>query len=408
MTQRPRWLSRLPRSIGFFDVETTGLYDSDRVVTFAGIGLKPASLATDEVELETSYLIFNPDKNSHPRAQELHGYADSLLRLQQPFSECADEVSTFLSSHHLLVAHNAAFDVRFVNREMAKAGLEPISRPTYCTKEGYQARGFGDSASLDSVCQRINLARAGELHGALEDAWLAMRVYLWLHNCPLELEFPADMPRQPTNLQRAPRRAPPRSQRPPARPPEEIRVPQPAPPTRPVVRQSEIRRRPPARPPEEIRVPQPAPPTSPVVPQIAARPAEEIRVPQPATPTSPVVPSLIAHTPQPTGTAGRTVEQVEFRRFMIWASVTTFCRFGVWLLSPCIWLFSLYLAYLTSFPAVLVALFLPFITQLYWIWVLWTVTGTLLNLFTVLCFAWAALALIGIFAQIRAATVGHR
>jgi hypothetical protein len=106
------------------------------------------------------------------------------------------------------------------------------------------------------------------------------------------------------------------------------------------------------------------------------------------------------------GTAARTMEQVEVRRFMIWASVTTFCRFAVWLLSPCIWLFTLYLAYLTSFPAVLVALLLPFIAQLYWIWVLWTVTGTLLNLFTVLCFAWVALAVIGIFAQMRAATVG--
>ena len=63
--------------------------------------------------------------------------------------------------------------VGFVNREMALAGLQPISRSVYCTKQGYQARDFGDSASLNSVCKKINLARAGALHGALEDAWLA-------------------------------------------------------------------------------------------------------------------------------------------------------------------------------------------------------------------------------------------
>lgn len=100
------------------------------------------------------------------------------------------------------------------------------------------------------------------------------------------------------------------------------------------------------------------------------------------------------------------MEDTDIRRFMIWASITTFCRFVVWLLTPCIYLFTLYLAYLTSFPAVLAALFFPFIAQLYWIWVLWNATGTLQNLFTLLCFIWVALAVIGIFARTKAATVG--
>src|SRR6266849_496478 len=99
------------------------------------------------------------------------------------------------------------------------------------------------------------------------------------------------------------------------------------------------------------------------------------------------------------------MEKAGFRRFMIWASIATFCRFAVWLLSLCIYLFTLYLAYLTSFPALLAALFFPFIAQLYWIWVLWNATGTLLNLFTLLCFAWVALAVIGVFARMKAATV---
>jgi hypothetical protein len=38
-----KWLARLPPSIGFFDVETTGFYESDRIVTFAGIGLNPTT-----------------------------------------------------------------------------------------------------------------------------------------------------------------------------------------------------------------------------------------------------------------------------------------------------------------------------------------------------------------------------
>jgi DNA polymerase-3 subunit epsilon len=289
MTRRriasPKWLARLPPSIVFFDVETTGFYESDRIVTFAGIALKTATLATDEVEVEYSYLIFNPDKKSHPKAAEVHGYADRRLKHQEPFSVYAGEVSSFLSSHDLLVAHNASFDVGFVNREMVLAGLHPISRPVYCTKQEYQARGFGDSASLDSICKKINLARAGELHGALEDAWLAMRVYLWLNDCPLEVEFPAAMPRQPTNLieerqslERTARRSP----------QKEIRLPEP------IKRDHQ-----PAPPPKRKSVP-----TKPLSPHIEigrqepAKPAEEIRVSQPATPISPVVPPLIARAPQ--------------------------------------------------------------------------------------------------------------
>lgn len=57
------------------------------------------------------------------------------------------------------------------------------------------------------------------------------------------------------------------------------------------------------------------------------------------------------------------MEKAEVRRFMICASITTFCKFAVWLLSPVIYFFTLYLAYLTSFPSLLAALFFPFIAQ---------------------------------------------
>jgi hypothetical protein len=66
-----------------------------------------------------------------------------------------------------------------------------------------------------------------------------------------------------------------------------------------------------------------------------------------------------------------------------------------------------YFAYLTSFPALLAALFLPFIAQLYWIWALWNTTGTLVNLFTILCFAWVGLTIIGSLTHMKAATIGN-
>ena len=62
-----------------------------------------------------------------------------LLRLQEPFAVHAAEVRRFLTSHELLVAHNAAFDIRFINREMRLSGLPALTSPVYCTMKGYRA-----------------------------------------------------------------------------------------------------------------------------------------------------------------------------------------------------------------------------------------------------------------------------
>jgi hypothetical protein len=65
--------------------------------------------------------------------------------------------------------------------------------------KGYRALDLGGSASLSAICQHIRLARAGDLHDAIEDAWLAMQIYLWLHGCPLQRRLRRSLPRTPSN-----------------------------------------------------------------------------------------------------------------------------------------------------------------------------------------------------------------
>jgi DNA polymerase III subunit epsilon len=278
-TGNPRWLTRLPASVVFCDVETTGFTYTDRIVTFAAIGLQTASLASGRLDLEYEYLIFNPGIDSHPRAAEVHGYSDSRLRLQNPFGMHAEDIWNFLSDYELHVAHNASFDFGFINREMTRAGLEELSQPIYCTMQKYRLLGFEGSSSLDAVCEKINLSRAGNLHGALEDAWLAMRVYLWLHDCPFSFDFPRGLPDQPTNLLDA-RRVPKRTPQPTDR--QEIRLPQP---TRP----------PTAVPPQAEPV---AAQTRPPQIEIRCEATEEIPVVQPPRPTIPDRSAVITRTPQ--------------------------------------------------------------------------------------------------------------
>jgi DNA polymerase-3 subunit epsilon len=193
-------LDHLPASVAFCDVETTGLGIHDRIVSFGGIGMISRNLAKGRPDLEYVYLVFNPGTGNSRVAGQIHGFSDSALRLQDPFAVHAADVRCFLTSYELLVAHNAAFDLRFINREMRLSGLPALTTPVYCTMKGYRALELGGSAALSAVCRRIKLARAGDLHDAIEDAWLAMQIYLWLHGCPLQRRLRSSLPRTPSNL----------------------------------------------------------------------------------------------------------------------------------------------------------------------------------------------------------------
>ncbi len=147
-----------------------------------------------------TYLVFDPGKRNHRGAEQVHGFSDWVLAVQDRFEVHAAQVWRFLTSFELLVAHNAAFDFRFIDREMTSAGLSSLSRPTYCTMKGYRALGLGGGASLSAVCSHIKLARSGQLHAAIEDAWLAMQIYFWLHDGPVQRRLPVSLPRTPSNF----------------------------------------------------------------------------------------------------------------------------------------------------------------------------------------------------------------
>ena len=80
------WLDRLPASVAFCDVETTGLGHHDRIVSFGGIGMIRRDLAKARPHLRCLYLVFDPGTRDRGGAECIHGFSDSVLRLQDPFA----------------------------------------------------------------------------------------------------------------------------------------------------------------------------------------------------------------------------------------------------------------------------------------------------------------------------------
>lgn len=193
----------VPERVLFVDVETTGLGADDRIVSLGAILLDTPALANGKLEIEWAHLVFDPGRKSHPRAEAVHGWSDWVLRHQEFFGEGATTISNLFEKAELVVAHNAEFDMDFISAEFADCGVPLPVRPVYCTMQGHRRLSEG-SASLNAVARHLGLARAGARHGALEDAWLAMMIYLAQHGARCTTPFSAIQNPGPSNLRPVP------------------------------------------------------------------------------------------------------------------------------------------------------------------------------------------------------------
>ena len=154
-----------------FDFETTGLSynDGDRVVEIACIRYNH----TRGILREFTTLI-HPGRRIPYEAQCVHGITDEAVRKAPKFRDVSSSIIEIVENS-VLVAHNAGFDIRFLQGELNRLGIN-FTTPYICTMSFPGLIGGATRQSLLNACEArgIDLTNA---HRAYADTMATTRLF---------------------------------------------------------------------------------------------------------------------------------------------------------------------------------------------------------------------------------------
>ena len=161
-----------------FDTETTGLdpTQGDRLVEIGCI-----ELINRFPTGKTFHCYFYTERDMPESAFKIHGLSSEFLKDKPLFAHKAEELIAFLGDAQL-VAHNAMFDLGFLNAELDRAGRAGVARERMIDTLLIARRKHpGGANRLDDLCVRYAVDNSRRTkHGALLDAELLAEVYVEL------------------------------------------------------------------------------------------------------------------------------------------------------------------------------------------------------------------------------------
>ena len=160
------------------DTETTGLdpLQGDRLVEIGCV-----ELINRFPTGRTFHCYFNPERDIPEQALAIHGLTAEFLKDKPLFAHKVEDLIAFLGDAQL-VAHNAMFDLGFLNAELDRAGRAAVSRERMIDTLLIARRKHpGGANRLDDLCLRYAIDNTRRTkHGALLDAELLAEVYVEL------------------------------------------------------------------------------------------------------------------------------------------------------------------------------------------------------------------------------------
>ncbi|KEQ15071.1 DNA polymerase III subunit epsilon [Endozoicomonas numazuensis] len=161
------------------DTETTGIDPSQghRIVEIGCVEMIDRKLTG-----KTYHVYINPERHMDDEVIQIHGITNEFVKDKPLFAAVANDFLEFIKGAEL-IAHNAPFDVNFLNHELkwldsALGQLEDYSKITDSLALA-RKKHPGQKNNLDALCKRYfidNSART--FHGALLDSEILAEVYL--------------------------------------------------------------------------------------------------------------------------------------------------------------------------------------------------------------------------------------
>ena len=174
------------------DTETTGLEPA------AGhniIEIGCVEMFNRRLTGKTYHQYIKPDRQVDAEAVQVHGITNDFLEDKPKFNQVMQEFVDFVRGAELVI-HNAAFDIGFLDTELARNGF-PERMEDFCTVTDSlllaRKKHPGQKNNLDALCNRYGINNSHrELHGALLDSEILADVYLALTGGQTALMLGAD------------------------------------------------------------------------------------------------------------------------------------------------------------------------------------------------------------------------
>ena len=164
------------------DVETTGLEPShDRMIALGAVEVRNGVVMSDDADVFHAYMDPEMAVPEHI-VRNVHGITreDAIENGGgKKFKDIIPDFIAFLEARPkaVLFAHNASFDVGFLEAEMKRCGMKPLHRKVHDSiAEAQKSMPKLGSWGLDALMRRFQIAKTRGLHGALKDSILLAKV----------------------------------------------------------------------------------------------------------------------------------------------------------------------------------------------------------------------------------------